>query len=513
MRTNRMTDLLITDLHYLIRDLARGGGMIGPSIYDTAQVLRLAPPAEGVWPAVHWLIDQQQPDGGWGDPAVPRARDVPTLAAILALHTYSSAHADHERIAAGIAFLHQQATHWPNPLPDDLPVGIELLLPALLEEARAAGLEVPFNQYQPLVTLGQRRRTLIASLPLRPGTTPVHSWEAWGSHPDPALLDRSGGMGHSPAATAAWLRATTGQAGVEAARAAAQQYLHNASRATGLGIPGVVPTVWPIARFEQSNALYALLLAGLLDHPALQDVIAPQIADLERAMRPEGLGMSDYFMPDGDDTAEALIVLRAAGRPASLQVLQHFAHGDHYFAYPGELQSSLSVNAHAAHAHVLWNRPITGLLSYILERQQPDGRWLGDKWNGSWLYTTGQVLNSLPIAQHLDAAVPAIRALLDHQRADGGWGTYRSTAEETAYAITALRAVCTSGFITDEIQQALTLGYRWMLHDYRPFAPATVTCWLGKELYRPLRLARTIELAATYLAATGESTYARGVAR
>ena len=42
--------------------------------------MRLAPPPEGVWSALNWLLGQQQPDGGWGNPAVPHTRDVPTPA-------------------------------------------------------------------------------------------------------------------------------------------------------------------------------------------------------------------------------------------------------------------------------------------------------------------------------------------------------------------------------------------------------------------------------------------------
>src|SRR5690349_7476413 len=120
---NRITDILLTDLRYLVRDLGKDGGLIGPSVYDTAQVLRMAPPAEGVRLALDWLLVQQQPDGGWGDPAVPRTRDLPTLAAVLALHTHSRQYPEaRAMIQTGLAFLYRQAPHWNGPLPDDIPV-------------------------------------------------------------------------------------------------------------------------------------------------------------------------------------------------------------------------------------------------------------------------------------------------------------------------------------------------------------------------------------------------------
>ena len=58
---NHVVDMLLTDLRHLILDLGKDGGLIGPSIYDTAQVVRLAPPSSDVRPALEWLIAQQQP--------------------------------------------------------------------------------------------------------------------------------------------------------------------------------------------------------------------------------------------------------------------------------------------------------------------------------------------------------------------------------------------------------------------------------------------------------------------
>jgi halimadienyl-diphosphate synthase len=191
---DRTADLPLNDLRRLINDLGKDGGLMGPSVYDTAQVLRMAPPAEGVRPALEWLLTRQHTDGGWGNPAVPRSRDVPTLAAILALHTYSASERDRQAIQAGLAFLQRQAEHWAGTLPDDLPVGVELILPQLLDEAAAAGLKVSRAPYQALIALGMRRRRMLASLPLQPGTTPVHAWEAWGRGPDPALLDAPGSI-------------------------------------------------------------------------------------------------------------------------------------------------------------------------------------------------------------------------------------------------------------------------------------------------------------------------------
>src|SRR5262249_61914340 len=127
------------------------------------------------------------------------------------------------------------------------------------------GLERPTAAYGALTELGSRGRRLIAAQPSRPGAPPVHSWEAWGAQPDPGLLDGSGGVGHSAAATAAWLYAANSRPDLADARASARRFLEQAAAATGTGIPGVVPGVWPISRFEQVFGLYILLTADLLE--------------------------------------------------------------------------------------------------------------------------------------------------------------------------------------------------------------------------------------------------------
>jgi hypothetical protein len=499
---NHVVDLLLADLRALIRDLGRDGGLIGPSIYDTAQVLRLAPPATGIQQALDWLAAQQQPDGGWGDPAIPRARDVPTLAAVLALRMYALTPGDHQVVQVGVAFLRRHMHIWEGALPDELPVGIELLLPRLLDEAEAAGLIIPRQPYASVIALGRQRRRMIAQVPLRAGTPPVHTWEGWGEHPELALLDGYGSVGHSPAATAAWMRATASRTDLAEQRHAAHRYLEQAARATGVAIPGVVPTAWPITRFEQSFALYGLLIGGLLDHPGLRDMVQPQLDKLARAMRSTGIGFSDEFAADGDDTAVALAVLQASGYAIDLDVLERFAHGSHFCAYAGELQPSLSVTAHAAHTLGLRNPSTVRSHAYLIERQLPDGRWCDDKWNGSWLYTTSQVLIALlgTPTQYGDTVERALAAVLAHQHTDGGWGplTQVSNGEETAYAILALRAAGQHGMGGSALAGALERAEQWMLEHYRPFYRGQHRAWLAKENYRPERIVRMLELVAAF---------------
>lgn len=495
---SRIIDILLTDLRSLITNLGKYGGLISPSVYNTAQVLRLCPPQQGVWPAVNWLLEQQQADGGWGDSAVPLARDVPTLASVLTLHTYGNRKATRDAAQEGLSFLRRQMGQWRQPLPEDLPVGAELLLPWLLDEATVLGLELPQEPYARLVALGKHRIGLIARMQPNASTTAVHSWEAWGTNPEPALIDGADGVGHSPAATAAWLKAAAGRTDLADLRVAAQRYLAQAATATGEGsIPGVVPTVWPITRFEQSFVLYVLLITGLLEHPQLQDVVRTQVNNLADAVRPDGLGMSDFFITDGDDTAAGIAVLRAVGHQVDLAILRQFENDDHFFTYPGELQPSLTTTARAIHALALSGEEVTRLQTFLIKCQCPDGRWSSDKWHSSWLYTTLHVVLALIHFEDMSAMKSTVDAMLAYQHADGGWGvSSKSTTTETAYGVLTLRTLREYGLLTRCARDALQKANQWLLCNYRLFDMSENKYWIDKELYRPSRVDRAFELSA-----------------
>jgi hypothetical protein len=494
---NNFLEESLAELHQIVHDLGTEGGLVSPSIYDSAQVLRLYPPAD-CRPALDWLLEQQRADGGWGDPAVPHARDVPTLGAMLALVERDHRPTAQAAIAAGCAFLRAHADCWRGPLPDSLPVGVELILPYLLEEAAQAGLNISPEPYTTLIALGAKRRARLKQMQIRGGSTHAHSWESFGVHPDPGLIDGSGSVSHNPAATAAWLRASSDTAVNAELRAAAQSYLDRCCAATGINIPGVVPGVWPLVRFEQSFVLYILFIAGLLNHPALHDVVHDQLSNLMPAIQAHGLGLSDHFVADGDDTAAALLVLKAAGFAVELAPLEHFTNANHFYAYSGELHGSVSLTARCISTLDRFRydgADPTPYVQYMLDLQQPDGRWKHDKWHGSWIYTTLHVVLALCDIGGNEAAVQrAIEALLAHQKPTGNWGTQ----EETAYAIFALRAA-RRATPSERIDAALARAEHWM-HTCHPHSDAA-TGWIGKELYRPYRIVRTVELAATIPAA------------
>jgi hypothetical protein len=89
-----------------------------------------------------------------------------------------------------------------------------------------------------------------------------------------------------------------------------------------------------------------------------------------------------------------------------------------------------------------------------------------------------------------------LTALLDHQHPDGSWGVGAATDEETAYITIALLDMDRHDLLCDATRSALLRASRWLQANYRPFVEPVGECWIGKELYRPRRIARTLYLSA-----------------
>jgi len=493
---NNHQEVLIADLRSLIANLGKDGGQMSASVYDTAQVLRFAPPMAGVEPALEWLKSQQQMDGGWGNLAAPLSRHVPTLAAIVTLQTYAPDDDTEMIIQEGVEFLIRNSYQWQPPLPEDLPVGVELIFPRLLSEAQALGLHIPSEPYYAISALGEKKRRIIVHMEPKAGTAPVFSWEAWGTEPETAVIDNTGSVGHNPSATAYWLKLSQGHEDLEAERRRAYEFLTKASYATGLNIPGVVPTAWPIDRFEQVFVLHSLQMAGLLNYEPLRDVIEEQIDSLANGLQKTGLGFSDFFEADGDDSLAAAAILIENGYDIDPYIIERYKKNDHFLAYPYELQPSASVTARGLHVLNLSNdHSMVSAESFLIDRQTEEGYWPGDKWNTSLYYTTYLSTFALSISKTNRVngeLIQAANTVVKSQNPDGGWSSLGlSNVPETAYAMLTLQL-----FKEEKYKTAVRTAYRWMLEHYSPFATVDVNCWLNKQDYRPNRIDRGFELAA-----------------
>lgn len=522
----------LAQLRAFLRALGEGGGRSSPSVYDTAQALRLVSTTPGHHAAafcalrerrLDWLRAQQAEDGGFGAGPAPLARSVATLAAVLALHPDSpaggprdeacscSAVADRWQVERGLAYLQSQAQV--APAGGVLPSAAELILLDLLAAARRFALPVPQGPaYEALRSQGASRQAQVQRE--RPGlqggrAVPLlHSFELWGARGGGdlaarrALCDASGGIGHSPAATCALLALSPGSADAWA-------YLDRAAAA----FDGALPTGYPLDRFEQAFALYALLINGLLQAPPLAEVVAPQVASLARALTPQGLGCSDAFVTDVDDTAAALAVLAAwqgeGARALPREALRRFLRGDRFLTWEGESLCAPSANARAVHALRLLGEDQPAVRGFLRGLQRADGLWAGDKWHCSPLYVSLHVALALrPQDQADGAALAALAAgLLRTQRADGsffsvdpaGVDVAAALPLETAFALTLLCHLARlpllpglppRGSLLTAAQAAL--GALRSFCAQAPLAPL----WLAKQVYAMPRVDGAFVLGA-----------------
>ena len=489
---------LTTELRTVIADLGKDGGLISPSIYDTAQVLRFYPP-DDVNPALDWLLAQQEADGGWGNPAVPTARDVPTLAAILALHTYRKDQKTRKAVEAGLIFLREQAAQWAEIEIDLVPIAAEMILPYLIDEANSMGIEVACAPYAFLYGMREQKLKYLAQMKITAGSAPTYSWEALGhGYADTQILDRANSIGHSPAATAAWLRLAQQESLSDDLLRDVELYLANASAATGVGIPGVVPLVWPITDFERSYGAYAQLVAGINHHPALSDEVQIHARELAKIMTlHNGLSFSEHFTPDVDGTAVGVALLCDLKMAHHADIVMQFQRGDHFYTYQYELNASVLSNAHALHALEMCGTHAHQTEAFLCERQQPDGRWLPDKWHSSWHYTSLEVIMALLRCGQTEVARRSAQAFVQSQRQDGGWGYGgRSVASATSHAVLALNKLQEYHLLDGRGQHAMLRGQQWLLDNFEDHQADQNGYWLGKELYSAKRVDRAYMLSA-----------------
>lgn len=626
----RYLELLLTE----VKALGAGGGLAAASIYDTAQVLRYAPDPDRQrrLNVIEWLLQQQQvtaPQGegkGWGKRGVsPLAQSVPTMAALLALHEHTADCPEdlrkkvQEAVKLGVEFMRQNAQAWAAaiPLPDDIPVAIELILPRLLDDA-PLDWDLPRQSFKTLRELGEKRLGLIARFKPGPESTPAHAWEAWGGDPEMRWLMSVGNrvtdgvthgiterftVGHSPSATAFWLKKKREEfkklhgddSNFEASDfiKKIRNYLADCTASTQTEVPGTYPTCYPINRWEQLWGLLSLYETGLQllcsyadeyqsnqrkpvgtgsDHDArnahvhgydrlkriftsrfaselaqywdaihaLKDAVKSHLEDVDKALNPkEGMGLSDHFICDGDDTAAALSVLLATQSGGELEKLKACAEalrvrfergGGQFTTYPHELQPSLTTTAHWVLVLKLLEKDVSASVKLVAAQQEDEGSsweglWLVDKWHCSWLYATSQSMIALELAvppHDEKGAVPtaandgelleftdgvllkAVPRLIARQNRDGSWGEPVATCTETAFGARSLlslrgRPRFEKFFEKDgEATRALENATRWLAGRLEvgsgPYWGDTY--WIDKEPFATPRLDRLYVLSS-----------------
>jgi hypothetical protein len=497
-------------------------GSVRPSLYETARVLATAPWLPGESRRISYLLEQQAPDGSWGE-GPEHYRLLPTLSAVEAALAVLRRHGPSAEVTGrleaavnrGLAAL--RALPAAGPWPDT--AAAEILVPDLIAKinkrlgSAAAGedpsgtghRDLPGAGSPPVPVPGGYHESAPAHVAGRygsAGSLPVkfhHTFEGIDAHIAPALVpDVEGILGSSPAATAA--RATRTPAAT--ARAAADL------TAVAERYGGLFPEAVPIRVVERLWATAALA------HAHLPTATLPTIRRwVEEIHDPQGVRGAPGLMPDADDTAMAVLVSSLVGPPHDPAPLDLFHNGSHYDCYIGEDTGSVTANAHALQALVsyLRHRPtahhthgprVAKLRDWLTGRQHPEGHWT-DKWHASPYYATERSVTALARNgghQASRATGAAVEWTLATQRADGSWGVWGGTAEETAYAVKILLTAAP----TPRHARALDLAETYLSTVSRP-GHRHSALWHDKTLYAPTVMIEAEVLAARELLRTRHS--------
>ncbi|WP_327000425.1 prenyltransferase [Dactylosporangium sp. NBC_01737] len=493
-------------------------GAISPSVYETGRLVSIAPWLVGHAARVAFLRAAQRSDGGWGQPGGYAL--VPTLSATEALLA-TALRGDDPAAAEPAGQGLDRLVGWlagsaPTPAGDvpDTPA-IELIVPAMLDLVnghlaaltdrpvpgldRFAGVRLAVPPGMDDLTLRKVSAALGNGVPVPDKL--LHSLEVLG----PLAANQSvrpaaiGGVGASPASTAAWL--VSHPAGPTSATF---RYLEAVTREHG----GPVSSVIPIAPFERAWVLSLLIGAGF--RPERADRLAVALA---APLGPAGLAGGEGLPLDADTTSVTLLTLAQLGAAQPVDSLWPFEVDTHFSTWLGERTPSTTTNAHVLELfgyHVsthAWagarDRAVVGKLTAWLHAQQlPDGSWT-DKWHASPYYATFCCVAALHRYGHLDADQRsagvirrAVRWIVATQGADGSWGRWQGTAEETAYAVQTLLLTAALGETGAHAAAADGLAYLAAAHGHQPDPPL----WHDKDLYVPSRIVRAAVLSAFRLA-------------
>ena len=488
-----MTDLITNLIHEI------GPGHMGSTAYDTAWAARLG---EVDWDlstrSLTWLSEHQLPDGSWGAaaPMYYHDRVICTLAAMIALSYRGRRGQDKLQVDKGRLALERivgNATLGLQSDPNGATVGFEMIAPTLAAEAEKLGI-IKHQGNRILGRLSKLRAKKLSYLHdnmISRNVTMAFSAEMAGTDGKHMLdihqlQENNGSVGVSPSATAYFA------AYIKRGDEASLKYLHSVMTPDG-GMPNVAP----FDVFEIGWTLWNLsFIPGLKKNGKLQ----PHLDFLSKAWHPKrGIGFAaGYSVQDSDDTGLVYETLLRFGIEKDLASVLHYEEKDHFRCFDLEANPSISANIHVLSALGQAgldqkNSSVQKVLRFLHRAKGTNPYWV-DKWHSSTYYATSHAI--IACAKLASGLVQdSVEWLLRSQNRNGSWGTYLSTAEETAYAIQAL------WFWNENVskvpRQALKHGAHWLQENIdQPYPPL----WIGKCLYNPSLVIRSAVISALALA-------------
>ncbi|KAL6642916.1 hypothetical protein ACP70R_021097 [Stipagrostis hirtigluma subsp. patula] len=329
------TDLqpLIDQVRAMLRSM--NDGEISVSAYDTAWVA-LVPRLDGgegpQFPTtVRWIVDNQLPDGSWGDSALFSAYDrmTNTLACVVALTKWSL---EPEKCKTGLTFLHENMWRLADEEQESMPIGFEIAFPSLIQTARSLGIEFPYD-HPALHSIYANREIKLKRIPKdmmhRVPTSILHSLEGVPELDWSKLLklqSTDGSFLFSPSATAYALTQTGDKKCFEYIDRIVKKF------------DGGVPNVYPVDLFEHIWVVDRLERLGISRY--FQREIKQCMDYVNRHWTEEGICWArNSNVKDVDDTAMAFRLLRLHGynvSPVSTDVFKNFEKDGEFFCFVGQ---------------------------------------------------------------------------------------------------------------------------------------------------------------------------------
>lgn len=476
-----------------------GPGHMPSTAYDTAWAARLGEVDPGISNrSLMWLTKNQLPDGTWGAPAPMYYHDrvVCTLAAMIALSYRGHREHDKEQIQNGRLALERiigGATGGLQADPNGATVGFEMIAPTLVAEAEK--LDIIKHQGNRILGRLSRLRTkklqYLQNNTINRNVTMAFSAEMAGTDGRhmldvEKLQESNGSVGVSPSATAYF--ATYIKKGDEASL----NYLRGIIKPDG-GLPNVAP-------FDVFEIAWALWNLSFIPDLKKNGKLKPHLDFLSFAWQPKrGVGFaSGYSVKDSDDTGLVYDTLLRFGIEKDLASVLLYEEKDHFRCFDLEANPSISANIHVLGALGQAgldqnNLSVRKVIRFLHKAKGPNPFWI-DKWHISPYYATAHAIIACAGLAN-DLVQESVEWMLKSQNADGSWGTYLKTAEETAYAMQALWVW--NDKVARVPKTAMKKGARWLSENLdKPYPPL----WIGKCLYSPNLVIRSAVISALALA-------------
>jgi halimadienyl-diphosphate synthase len=480
------------EIQNLLKEI--GPGRMSSTTYDTAWVARLGEIDRDLSNhAMEWLCDNQLSDGSWGakDIFYYHDRVICTLAAMIALTQRGRRAHDKKQIENGLLALERMTSGATQGLasdPNGATIGFELIAPTLVKEAEKLGI-IKQQGERILGRLGKLRKTKLdkmAGYKISRNVTMAFSAEMAGVDGQqildvPNLPEVNHSIGHSPSASAYYIK------NVDPNNTSVLEYLRNTMHKDG-GFPDVAP----FDSFEISWSLWNLKLSSMLNDADVK----PFVNILSDAWQDKvGIGFgTQYSVKDSDVTSFVFDTLSRFGVRKDVESMLAYEEDKYFRCYPLEANPSISANIHVLgalrQAGFERDHPsVQKILNFLKVSKNGNPYWV-DKWHSSPYYTTSHAV--IACAGYADDLVAeSVQWLLYSQHANGSWGTYLPTAEETAYAMQALWFWNENSGKID--LSHLNSGRNWLEeHMDKPYPPL----WIGKCLYSPTLVVRSAVIGA-----------------